>query len=163
MKSNNLQSKKYALVFYGVLFLLIAIYSLLSLELLSVNFNSNILLIIAAIFSLYVLIRGFHSYTIDTKGEVITLITKRYDFFSFSSKKEKKIDLPKYKINSYEFKPGLINDDLTLYINSRNSKASVVKSRFTISFLNKEERQKIIAELNKIVETNQFQLESKVA
>ena len=163
MKSNNKKSKKFAYIFYGTLFLLIAFYGLLSIELLSINFNSNIILIIAGVLSFYILTRGFQFYTLDTAGETLTLITKRYDLFSFLDTTEKKVDLPKYKLNSFEFNPGLINDDLTLLINSRKNKSNIIKVKLKISFLSKEEREKIIDELNKIVESNQYQLESKVA
>ena len=163
MKSNNKQSKKLAFLFYGVISLLFALYSLLSIGLLPIKFNSLIVLAIAAVLILYVILRGFQWYLFDTAGETLTIITKRYDLFSFLNSTEKKIDLPKYKLNNFEFNPGLINDDLTLFINSRKNKSGIIKVKLKISFLTKEERERIIAELNKIVETNQFQLDSKVA
>lgn len=163
MKINNKNSKRYALLFYGIIFLLLALYSLLSIGLLPIKINNHVPLVITGVLIIYVFLRGFHWYSLDTAGETLTLITNRYDIFSFLSSNEKKIDLPKYKLDSFELNSGLVNDDFILFFNSRKNKSGIIKVKMKISFLTKDERLKIITELNKIVETNQYQLDSKVA
>ena len=158
-----MHSKTYAYYIYTVIFLLLVFYMFVTFELQILNFSSNFILIAALTFTLYIAIRGFQWYSVDTTGEVITLETKRYDAFSFVSTNYKKIDLPKYKLNSFELKNGIINDDLTLFINSRKNKSNLLKVKFTISFLSKTERQELISKLNEIVEVNQIQLDSKIA
>lgn len=119
---------------------------------------------ILSAFLTYIAIRGWHYYELDTSGEGFTLKVERIDLFSFISTKEKKIDLPKYKLQNYLYNKGVLNDDFTLFINSRKSKANTVKVKFRFSLLSEADREKIVSELEKIISSNnQYQLDSKVA
>ena len=112
----------------------------------------------------YIAVRGWQYFELDTSGEGFTLKVQRIDLFSFLSSKEKNIDLPKYKLQNYLYNKGILNDDLTLFINSRKSKGNTVKVKFRLSLLSDKDREKIISELEKIISSNnQFQLDSKVA
>lgn len=165
MKINNKNLKKWVAIYNSFLLLLLFSTLILHFEIIDFNviLNKNYFIAVLAIGLLYVAIRGWQYFEFDTSGEGITLNVNRVDFFSFLGSKQKRIDLPKYKINNYEFRRGLFNDDLTLYINSRKSKTNVIKIKLRLTFLSNEMRQNIISELDKIVTTNQFKIETKVA
>jgi len=165
MKINNIKLKKLVNVFnYSLLFLLLTSV-LMHLNIIDFNlpFDEYYLLILVLIGLVYTAIRGWQYFEIDTLGEGLTIKVNRIDIFSFLSDKEKKIDIPKYKLNDYVINRGLFNDDLVLLINSRKSKSNVVKVKLRLSVYSNETRNEIVSELDKIVASNQFQLESKLA
>ena len=162
MKLNNKRLKRFIPFLYGILIILLTILGLLYNNLFTFNIEYEKIylsvILITALF--YLIFKGLHYYEFDTSGEGLTLIVKRVGPFSFLSRKEKKIDLPKYKINNYELSNGLLNDNLILMVNSKKGKSSIVKVKFDLSISSKVERNIIITELDKIIQQNKLQLES---
>lgn len=165
MKINNKNLKRWVNVYNSFLLFLLLFAVLMHLKIIDFDFllDEFYLIIMILICVIYVAVRGWQYFEFDTSGEGFTLIVNRVDCFAFLGSKEKKIDLPKYKLNNYEIRRGLFNDDLTLYINSRKSKTNVIKIKLRLTFLSKQNRNKIISELDKIVTTNQYKIETKVA
>ena len=164
MKLNNKKIKDRVLVFYAISILLLSIFILLKLNLLDFGINNQEYYILSflGIFLLIFANIGMHFYQFDTSGEGLTLIVKRIDPFSFLSSKEKKVDLPKYKLDHYEYKKGLLNDTITLFINSKRG-ASIIKVKMKLSILSKDHPSIICSELDKIVSSNRTNTDIKVA
>lgn len=165
MKINNKNLKKR--VMYFNLFLVIIIGATVSISFnfieFDLPFNKFYMLGVALLAVAYIAIRGFQYFEFDTSGEGLSLKVQRIDFFSFLNGKEKRVDLPKYKLNNYHFRKGILNEELVLLINSRKSKSNVVKVKLRLSFLSNKTRNNIISELDKIISKNQYQLENKIA
>lgn len=162
MKLNNKRLKRYVPFIYGVLIVLLTIWGLLYNNIFSFNIEYEQIYLSVIIFTAlsYLMLKGLYYYEFDTSGEGFTLIVKRVGPFSFLSSKEKKIDLPKYKINNYELSNGVLNDNLVLMVNSKKGKSSIVKVKFNLSISSKLERNIIISELDKIIQQNKLQLGS---
>ncbi len=165
MKINNKHLKKWVNIYNSFLLLLLSTAILMYFKIVDFNFViDEIYLIVTLLIGLvYIAIRGWQYFEFDTSGEGLTLNVNRIDCFAFLGSKHKRIDLPKYKIDNYEMRRGLFNDDLTLYIKSRKSKTNVIKIKLRLTFLSNEMRQNIMSELDEIVTTNQFKIETKVA
>ena len=163
MKLNNKKVKNLVKILNLILLILLIGFGLFYLNILSFTALDEIFVgaIILGIVG-YMMFVGWQYYEFDTSGEGLTLNVKRVDLFSFLSSREKKIDLPKYKLNKYEIRKGVLNDDLTLFINSKKE-TNIVKVKLRLSILSSAERNKIISELDKIIQNNQIQLGSKVA
>lgn len=156
MKLTNSQKIKLFDNFFNALVLLIIAFiglmhfNLLPIDIIFNKYDFAILLLIALS---YVAINGWYYYEFDTSGEGITLGVNRIDALSFLGKKQRKIDLPKYKLSDYQIKKGILYDKLTLFIHSR--KSNQVKVKFKFMALTKDERSLIINELDKIIIANQ--------
>lgn len=163
MKLNNKKVKSLVKILNIILLTLLVGFALLYLNILSFTaideFYVGVLISPIVVCILFV---SWQYYEFDTSGEGLTLNVKRVGIFSFLSSKDKKVDLPKYKLNSYEIKKGVLNDNLTLFINSKKE-LNVVKVKLQLSILSSEERNNITSELDKIIQQNQKQIESKVA
>lgn len=165
MKISNKKLKR--LVKFFNLFLFVVLLTTLSIAFgwikIQLPFNHYFIILIPVLIISYIATQGLQYFELDTCGEGITLTVQRIDLLSFLGMKEKKVDLPKYKLNNYQFRRGIFNDDLVLFINSRKSKSNVVKVKLRLSFLSNNTRNKIIAELDNIISKNQYQLENKIA
>lgn len=99
---------------------------------------------------------GNQFYTIDTKGETITLETERLDLLSIFNSNRKKIDLPKYKLVKYDYKAGLLSKEITIFIKSKKSQ-NLTKVKFRLAFISNRNIKNILNELDQIVENNKLQ------
>lgn len=161
MKLNNKKVRTLVNILNFGIFILLIMMILMYYDIISLHteFEEIYVATFLMITTCYIAIRGWQYYEFDTSGEGLTVNVERIDFLSFLGTKQKRIDLPKYKINNYKISKGLLNDDLILFINSKKGKANLVKVKFRISFLSDQQRNIMISELDKIVTTNQYQLD----
>lgn len=155
MKQNNKNVKNLVRILNIFLLILLLCLAMLYLNIFSFTSLDEVYLSIIIIgIVTYMFFVGWRYYEFDTSGEGLTLNVKSVGLLSFLSSKEKKVDLPKYKLNNYEIKKGILNDDLTLFINSKKE-STIVKVKLRLSILSSNERNRIISELDKIIQNNQ--------
>lgn len=121
-----------------------------------VNANSydGIFLKISAISFLLLLLwslRGHPHFIYDSEGEVINIRNPNAFLAKFFALEEKPLEIPKGKLLDFKIENFILKKNLILYINSKSSARGYIKSKYSISYLNKNQIHALEASLRKII------------